>query len=219
MSEHQLFVASASGLVLVVASWLWLAGMAWGRRVGWGVGVLLFPPAGLLFAASHRARARVPVIVGLLGLLLLAGPPLVTRLVPVDLGPRDRLVDGEQHLTLTGWDRQDYGLLAERPDVVVLQMANADVTDDALLALPRFDRLRELDLNDTAISDAALAWVAALPALERLRLANTAITDAGFRSALVPHERLRELDLQGTAVTAETVSAWRAAAPGRRALH
>jgi hypothetical protein len=143
----------------------------------------------------------------------------MTRLMPVDLGPRERLVEDERHLTLTGWDRHDYGLLADRPDVVVLQMANADVTDETLIALPRFDRLRELDLNDTAITDAALAWIAALPALERLRLANTAITETGFRTALMPHERLRELDLQGTAVSADTVSAWMGAAPGRRALY
>jgi len=43
---------------------------------------------------------------------------------------RERLVDGQAHLTLTGWDRDDYSVLQARPQTVVLQMANADVTDE-----------------------------------------------------------------------------------------
>jgi hypothetical protein len=218
MSENQLFLASAAGFVLFAAGWLWMVVVAWRRRAGWGIGVLVFPPAGLLFAALHRARARTPLLVGGLGLLLLAGPPLATRMMPVDLGPRDLMVAGERHITLTGWDRQDYGRLRESPDVVVLQMANADVTDETLLGLPRFAQLRELDLNDTAVTDLGLPWIAALPALERLRLANTAITDDGFRTALLSHPRLKELDLRGAAVTPETLATWLASSPGRRAL-
>ncbi|MFZ0791859.1 MAG: hypothetical protein WAM94_19775, partial [Chromatiaceae bacterium] len=79
-------------------------------------------------------------------------------------------------------------------------------------------QLRELDLNDTQVTDSGLALLAALPTLERLRLARTRITDAGFNEHLVPRPGLVELDLRGTQVTKEAISAWRAAKPGRRAL-
>lgn len=156
--------------------------------------MLLLPPAGLLFAIRHFGAARAPLAVGLLGLLLASGPPVVNRLLPVDLGPRDALVDGERHVTLTGWDRDDYQIVRELTDVVVLQMANPDVMDTTLRLLAGLDQLRELDLN------------------------NTPITDAGFWQHLAGNPRLRELDLRGTAVSRETVDAWPRAEPGRRAL-
>jgi hypothetical protein len=218
MHEGHFFAASVVGLVLLAIGWVWVTVLAWRHRVAWGVAVLLFPPAGLLFAARHFAAARLPLAIGLVGLLATAGPPIVNRLLPVDLGPRDALVDGERHVTLTGWDRTDYGVLRSLTDVVVLQMANADVTDDTLRLLDGFDRLRELDLNGTQVTDAGLAVLAGLPTLERLRLASTPITDAGFRQHLAPVARLVELDLRGTQVAKDTVAAWRSAQRGRRAL-
>lgn len=218
MNESQLFLATLVGLALLVVAWVWVAVVAWRQRLAWGAAVLLFPPAGLLFAARHFAAARLPLAVGLLGLVAAAGPPVVSRLLPVDLGPRDTLVDGERHVTLTGWDRKDYGALRDLTDVAVLQMANPDVTDDTLRLLDGLDRLRELDLNDTQVTDAGLAVLARLPALERLRLANTRITDAGFRQHLAAGTRLVELDLRGTQVTKDTITAWRSAQRGRRAL-
>ena len=76
--------------------------------------------------------------------------------VRVDLGPRDKNVDGERHVTLTGWDRGDYSVLRLMPDVSVLQMANADVTDDVLEGLRGMKNLHELDLNGTQVTDAGL---------------------------------------------------------------
>jgi hypothetical protein len=118
------------------------------------------------------------------------------------------------------WSRasKDYGLLRERRDTVVLQMANPDVTDETLRLLAGMDRLKELDLANTAITDAGLAALAALPALERLRLAGTTIGDPGFDAHLAPKASLRQLDLRGTGVSAERVAQWRQAAPGRRAM-
>ena len=218
MKEDYLFYVTLIGLALLVVGWLWMVVVAWRQRAAWGVAVLLFPPAGLLFAVGHYAVSRVPLVLGLVGLLAAAGPPVVNRLLPVDLGPRDARVDGERHLTLTGWDRKDYAILRERRDVVVLQMANADVTDETLRELQGLDRLRELDLNDTQVTDAGLAVLASLPGLERLRLANTRVSDAGFRQHLEPHPGLVELDLRGTGVTREAIAAWKGARTGRRAV-
>ena len=153
-----------------------------------------------------------------LGLVVLAAPPVLNRIAPVDLGPRDKIVAGERHLTLTGWDRKDYSELAQRADAVVLQMANPDVTDETLLYLKGFDRLKELDVSDSKITDAGLKTLRDLPALATLRLKNTKITDAGFRDALAEKESLQRLDLTDTAVDRETVEAWKKAKAGRRAM-
>ena len=97
-------------------------------------------------------------------------------------------MDGELHVTLTGWDRHRPSTPAfcAGPAVVVLQMANPDVTDDTLDYLSGMAQLRELDLNDTAVTDAGLAKLARLGTLQSLRLKDTAITDAGFRDTVLP---------------------------------
>jgi hypothetical protein len=121
-------------------------------------------------------------------------------------------------VTLTGWDHTDYSVLRARPEAVVLQMANPDVTDQTLDYLNGMTRLRELDLNDTHITDRGLEKLTKVGALETLRLKNTAITDEGFRTWLAPSESLRELDLRGTKVTSTTAREWRSAKPDRRVL-
>lgn len=127
-------------------------------------------------------------------------------------------MDGELHITLTGWEQNNYDVLRARPKTVVLQMANADVSDATLEHLRELPLLRELDLNDTQITDAGLATLAELPALETLRLRNTKITDAGFKQHLFDGERLIELDLTGTQVASATVRAWKTLKEGRKAL-
>ncbi|UHD17686.1 leucine-rich repeat domain-containing protein [Thiocapsa bogorovii] len=219
MNESHLFMLTSAGFALLVVSWIWVAVVAWRRSRPWGVAVAVIPPVGLLFGAARFHAVRGPLVMGLAGALLVGGPPVVNRLLPVDLGPRDVLVDGERHVTLTGWDRHDYRVLDGATDVVVLQMANPDVTDETLERLAGMDRLRELDLNDSGVTDAGLARLAGLTRLERLRLANTGITDAGFRAVLMPLPGVLELDLRGTSVSGETLSAWRKAKPGRRVLH
>ncbi|WP_182830400.1 hypothetical protein [Tautonia rosea] len=97
-------------------------------------------------------------------------------------------------------------------------MANPDVTDEVVAGIDGMDNLRELDLNDSAVTDEALATIAARPALEALRMARTQITDAGFREHLADKESIDNLDVRGTAVSPETLTAWVAAKPGRRAL-
>ncbi|AMV37904.1 hypothetical protein [Planctomyces sp. SH-PL62] len=207
-----------AGLAMMAVGWLWLVVKAFRDRVGWGAAILVFPPLAPVYVLSKGRAVWAPASLMALGLVLTAFPPLYTRYVPVDLGPHERMVDGERHLTLTGWDRKDYAVLGSKSDAVVVQMANPDVTDETLRNLRGFSRLRELDLDDTQVTDEGLKILVELPALASLRLRNTRITDAGFKASLAPKESLRRLDLTGTAVDRETVEAWRAAAPGRRAM-
>lgn len=218
MNESHLFMVTLAGFGLLAISWIWFTVVAWRWSRPWGVAIALFAPVGLLFTVVRFHAARGPLVLGLAGLLLAVGPPVVNRVLPVDLGPRDVLVDGERHITLTGWDRHNYRVLEGVTDVVVLQMANPDVTDKTLGVLSGMDQLRELDLNETGVTDVGLAQLAALTRLERLRLANTGITDAGFRAFLMPHPGLLELDVRGTSISAETLSEWRKAKARRRAL-
>jgi hypothetical protein len=200
--------------------WLALLITAFRTRWYWGLGCLLLPPVALVFIAKHFRRSAPSLVV--IGLGVLAGvAPYGINLYQrhfVDLGPREKRVDGELHITLKGWDRSDYSILRQRPGVVVLQMGNADVDDRVLENLRGMDQLRELDLNDTQITDAGLAVLASLPRLEELRLARTKITDEGFRQQLAGKESLKKIDLTGTAVKSKTKRDWEKARPGREYL-
>lgn len=217
-----------AGVVLVTIGQIGILVRAFRTRWWWGVLVLLLPPLSFLFAIVHFPRVRGPLAIIGLGAVLAGGAFGVNALANrfEGFGDRDKMVavevEGvtreERHITLTGWDQSDYTVLRHRPDAVVLQMANADVSDQTLEVLRAFKELRELDLNDTGVTDAGLATLATLPALTDLRLRGTKITDEGFREHLLPKAGLRMLDLRQTAVTRETVAEWKKALPGRRAL-
>jgi hypothetical protein len=207
-----------TGLALAALGWLALLVTAFRVRVWWGLGLLVFPPLALEFLVRHGPRSAIPARMLMIGAVLAVGPPLYTRLRPIDLGPRERVVSGETHLTLTGSDLKDYSVLAKKTQVVVLQMANPDVTDATLEYLKGMSHLKELDLNGTRVTDAGLATLKGLPALETLRLRGTKVTDAGFRDSLAGMESLKQLDLRETQVSRDTVKAWREAKEGRRAM-
>jgi hypothetical protein len=222
-TAHDLMVARAFymqvvGVNVAVLAWIWLIVRAFRTRRGWGFASLVFPPADLAFAARHPRKGIPPLTLLLLSLLVASIPALYTHYVPLDLKPRDKLVEGQRHLTLTGSDRKDYSNLKLNPDVVVLQMANSDVTDETIQVLRGMNALQELDLNGTQLTDAGLNVLKDLPALSDLRLARTRITDQGFRDALFSKSSLMKLDLRETRVSPETVQAWRDAKPGRHAL-
>lgn len=208
------------GIALAAVAYLWLVVNAFRTRVLWGAALLLFPPSALVFVFMHFRKALVPLILLLSAGAVVGAPYAVNSFSQhfIDLGPYEKVIDGERHLTLTGWDRKDYSVLDARPDTVVLQMANADVDDGTLEHLRNMRRLRELDLNDTQVTDAGLAVLAGLPGLQTLRLRNTHITDEGFQKSLADKDSLTELDLQGTQVASKTVRAWKAAKDGRKAL-
>jgi hypothetical protein len=153
-----------------------------------------------------------------LAVVVAALPAVYMLCVRLDLGPRDKIVNGQRHVTLTGWDRDDYSVLRLLPDVSVLQMANSDVTDQVLERLRGIDSLQELDLNGTQVTDTGLAILRELPALTALRLARTNITDKGFRDVLLTKDSLMQLDLQHTQVSREAVKMWRGAKPNRKAM-
>jgi hypothetical protein len=206
------------GLAVAAAAWVWLIARAFRERRAWGVAALLLPPlGGLAFAARHPRRGLPPLSLLAAGFLAAAAPAIYTLVVPVDLGPYEKLVSGQRHLTLTGWDRTDYSVLRLKPDVVVLQMANPDVTDRVLELVRGMRGLRELDLSGTKVTDAGLGLLTDLPVLSALRLARTRITDQGFRDQLFSKDSLMQLDVRETDVSAETIRSWREAKPGRHA--
>lgn len=134
------------------------------------------------------------------------------------LGPLKRHVDGEWHLTLTGWNKstQDYALLAAETDLAVLQMANPDVTDEIVGYLEKMTFLKELDVSDSQITDEGLARIARLPSLEILRLKATKITDEGFRTHLMPRDWILHLDVRNTSVKRKTIVEWTNIYPDKR---
>ena len=217
MADKALYML-LGGLAAAALAWIWLLVRAFRQHRRWGLASLVLPPVGLAFAARHPRRAAAPLVLLMLSVLVAAAPAIYTLYVRLDLGPRNKVVDGQQHLTLTGWDRKDYSILRLEPNVVVLQMANPDVTDQCLEALKEMKALQELDLNGTQVTDAGLRILKDLPALTRLRLARTKITDQGFHDALFAKDSLMQLDVRGTQVSRETMNAWRDAKSGRQRM-
>jgi hypothetical protein len=188
-----------AGLLAVTIGLFWLLGR--------GVAVLF----------GRRAPRQILVPLALLGGGLVVGAvPFAYQniyLRIVGFGERDRVIDGERALTLTGWDRDDYSILAEAADVVILEMSNPDVSDATLEILLELPDLRELTLNDTGLTDAGLATLARLPALETLRIARTNVTSEGLRRFLdAPPKHLRELDVSGNEIPAKVLRSWKNAA-------
>jgi hypothetical protein len=87
------------------------------------------------------------------------------------------------------------------------------VTDDTIAQLLNgLDRLRELDLSSSGITDAGLDHVRTLNCLEYLNLEGTAITDAGLER-LRNMTQLRTLELSGAKVTDEGILEFLQAVP------
>ncbi len=209
-----------AALVILLIAWIWLIIRAGQVHTGWGLATLLLAPIGVpAFVLACWRRARAPFFLGLLGLLLAGAAFGLTHYSQrVDLGPYETVENGQRHLTLTGWDRDDYSLLANQKDLVVLQMANPDVTDATLQLLKGMDRLEELDLGGTKITDDGLSILAQLPDLRVLRIPDTAISDAGFDRHLAPLKSLRQLDVRHTAITSQAIQKWKDAGESRRAM-
>jgi hypothetical protein len=199
MSEQIGVVLVFAGLLAATIGLFWLLGRS----------------AAVLFGRRNVQALLIPLAV-LGGGLAVGATPFAYQniyLRLVGLGERDRVIDGERALTLTGWDRDDYAILAEASDVAILEMGNPDVTDETLAVLLEMPNLRELTLNDTAVTDAGLATLARLPALEQLRIARTRITPEGLRRFLdAPPKQLRELDVSGNEIPTKILRSWKNAA-------
>jgi hypothetical protein len=212
-------VSLAAGTVCLLVAFVWIWITAWRVSWKWGLGLTLFAPAAIVFIPRHFVRVKRPVCLLLLSALLIGIPFAVNAVVQrIDLGPREKIVDGERHITLTGWDQHDYSILKSRPDVVVLQIANPDVTDATLENVRGMEKLQELDLNDTQITDQGLKILKELPALARLRLRGTKTTDDGFLREIADKETLMEIDVRDTSIASSTMRDWKKAKDGRRYL-
>lgn len=194
-----LFLVASGSLVLLVRGLRVLLGRVERRRL---VGPALLVGAGLVVgAAPFVAQSAWMALVG--------------------LGERERVVDGRRALVLTGWDRHDYEILTRKRDVEILEIGNADVDDTTLDLLLGMDRLRELSLNDTKITDAGLAKLKRLPTLESLRIARTGVTADGVRGFLEdPPPLLRQIDVSGNGIPTSILRRWKNAGatagdPGR----
>ena len=161
-------------------------------------------------------RIARPSLCIAVGLLMAAAPPIIGKLVPINLGPLDKLVEGERHLTLSGWDRTDYGILRQKNDAVLLQIANADVTDATIDLIADYKKLRELDVSHSQVTDQGLEKIARLATLEVLYLNNTQVTAAGVEEHLTEHPTLKVIWLRGTGITNESAEKVKAGKPGRR---
>ena len=199
MSEQIGAAMILAGLVLATVGGIWLA--VRGLR--------------LLFGRRVEHWRFVPLVLLGCGLLVGAAPFAIQRayLAVVGLGERERVIDGDLALTLTGWDRSGYEILRTKSDVAILEMGNADVDDATLSLLLELPKLRELTLNDTAITDAGLSTLARLPSLESLRIARTHVTPEGVRRFLdAPPPRLRQIDVSGNDVPTSILRRWKNAA-------
>jgi hypothetical protein len=218
MLERYAIYIVALGLLLGVIGYIWLMVRAFRSKWTWGVALIVFPPAALLFIWRHFRPARGPVCVMLLAGLVIGAPYAVSYYEShfVPLKPYEQVVNGELRITLTGLSDFDYATLRDKSQTVVLQMANPDVDDRTLENLKGMTRLAELDLNGTQITDTGLAIIATLPQLKTLRIARTRITDEGFRTHLFSKESLVHLDLTGTEVKGKTKRDWKKLKPDER---
>lgn len=199
MSEQIGVVLLFAGLLTATTGLVWLLGRGLGVVFGKRAARQLLMPLALLCGGL------------VVGVMPIAYQNVYLRLV--GLGERDRIVDGERAVTLTGWDRDDYSVLADTRDVAILEIGNPDVTDRTLELLLDLPRLRELTLNDSAITDAGLATLARLPALETLRIARTSVTPGGLRRFLdAPPRSLRQLDVSGNGIPTTILRQWKNAA-------
>lgn len=212
-----LLLVAGGGIFIAGYLWLWLR--AYREHRLWGLGGFLVVPL-LVFLFRAKRSPSGPSWLMLLGLAAVAvafGTNLYERYFP-NLGPLDRLVEGERHLTLTGWNRNDYSFLSMTQDVVVLQMANRDVDDAVLKRVAGNAGLKKLDVANSSITDGGLAALTGLAKLESLVLSNTQVTTAGVEKLLAALPSLKLLDVRGTSVDPELLRKWRDAAPGRRVL-
>jgi hypothetical protein len=203
------------GAILLFAGIFWLIRNAWRLRKWLGVLTFLTAPLGgpLLFGLFRFRQNKGALVLVLIGLIVGAIPFAADRAweLVFGLGERERVIDGERYLTLTGWDQKDYlAVLAKKKDVVVLEMSNIDVTDKTLQDFAQLTKLKELTLNDTMVTDAGLELLKTLPALESLRLARTKITKEGIATFLAdPPPKLLQIDVSGNSIPASALRKWK----------
>jgi hypothetical protein len=99
----------------------------------------------------------------------------------------------------------DFDLVARFDKLEELNVSHTPLTDNALLGLHTLQQLRILALGSCAITDTGMEHVAALRKLEDLDLSQTKVTDDGLR-ALAFHPALHLLNLRDSEVTGERLA-------------
>lgn len=74
-------------------------------------------------------------------------------------------------------DRHVHFIVRHFPAVTDLKLNETSITDAAIAQLPRLKRLRALNIQRTAVTDAAIDDLLAIPRLKELIIAETQITD------------------------------------------
>ena len=222
MTEQVGVALLLSGMVILIGGLLSLIALAARTRgvLFAALLVLITGPIGpLTYGLIHFRKAKRPLAMVLLGLILSAVPFAWNHLQKslMGLGERERIINGERHLVLTGWDRADYAILSKKTDIVVLELGNADVNDATLELLLPLTKLRELTLNDSAVTDAGFTTLNQLSSLESLRMARTKITKDGLIEFLkTPPEKLKEIDVSGNSIPASALRKWKNEDPENR---
>src|SRR5262249_965089 len=148
----------AVAALTAAVGWGWFLLEAFRLGWGWGLGAVFFPPVALFYVPRRWQVFNGPVALLILAALLVRDALALGYSDRLNVfRERDKVVDGERHLTLTGWDKEDYSALERCRDVGQLYMANEDVTDETLQYLEGMDKLRVLDLDNTKITDEGLA--------------------------------------------------------------
>lgn len=117
-----------------------------------------------------------------------------------------RLPEGELGIVVNYEGRQRLDFLnAYKDDLVMLSLADLDVTDDVTDCLAGFHRLKSLDLANTEISDATLLKLRNLTDLRELKVSRTNVKGPGLAvTKYMP--KLRELSLSHNLLDANALS-------------
>jgi Leucine-rich repeat (LRR) protein len=92
--------------------------------------------------------------------------------------------------------------LGDAPELRQLNLENTGVTDAGLECLAKLNRLQILNLSGTKLSDASMPYIGQMSGLGDLRLSNTQLTNAGLAS-LKNCRRLNWLTVDHTKVSLE----------------
>ncbi len=220
LSERTAFAITMGGGLIFLAGWFWLAYRAFRDRWWWGLVVLVgqVPIGSSIYWLTHPRRGLGPHLLLIAGVAVVGAPFLYQWLNPPPKVAVVQKVGGERRGTLTGATETDLVAdLQQDRGRAVLQLANRpDVTDDALKLLADFPDLRELDLNDTPITDAGLEFLVTLPKLEALRIARTKATPDGVAKHVLGNPKLKQIDVTGLGVPSKALREWKTADPATR---
>ena len=88
--EGRAYYLQLGGVALAALAWIWLLIRAFRQHRRWGLGSLVFPPLGFIFAGCYPRKGAIPLGLFLVCLLVAATPAIYTLTVPPDKNARAR---------------------------------------------------------------------------------------------------------------------------------